>query len=54
MSREKPPGERGREKKEEYQTCPKCQGSGEVKPSGAVRAAQCQRCKGSGQILKSS
>lgn len=54
MSREKPPIDRGREQKEEYQTCPKCQGSGQVKPPGAFRAAECQTCKGSGQILKSS
>ena len=54
MSSEKPPGDRPREKKELYQTCPTCKGSGKVKPQGAVREATCQRCKGSGQVLKSS
>jgi DnaJ-class molecular chaperone len=54
MSNEKPPGDRPREKKELYQTCPKCSGRGKIKVEGGKREPQCPRCNGSGQVLKSS
>lgn len=52
--KEKPKEDPPPKKKEEYGTCPTCQGKGKVKPPNAKREAICQRCKGTGKVVKSS
>jgi DnaJ-class molecular chaperone len=48
MSSEKP-SENPKERME--RRCTSCDGSGKIKPPGAVREAMCQKCQGKGWTL---